>query len=452
MPLPTFKQDSQPQSGHLLNIVKGIGQLLGKDKLRENPNAPASDWRTRKSTDPVTYKEDWWDSLYGNRGQAVNKSIQMDALARKNALDEDTELRSRNIGDDAIKRDWNREDATTAYGRQENSAIAQHGRQEESAVARNARERAAAGQDRNWNREDTKSERSWSLEADEKRRTRDIEDIRPRILTTNTANNAVALANIQAGKEQEDFTNTSGSSVAKGTLGNTLLGLKSTAQKIGNALAQDELAGQKARLDKTSFNPVQYIDMAGARQDAELNKAMADKFGSSTAKTTSEAVDSATTMGADSIARNALTGIQAADQMGLSALDRAKAQNAFTKSDEFAPLQAGALRSSLLSPTAAYENTLSETDRNKASVNAMREGTELERQKLNEQLYPLPVGTALVNKAGRGYEQRDNKIKAFNAAPRPVGALTPEEIQARLRKQGTDAATGMQSNGKGGWR
>ena len=82
MPLPTFKQDPQPQSGHLLNIVKGIGQLLGKDKLRENPNAPASDWRTRKPDGPPSYKEDWRGSLYGDRGQAANKQIQMDALER----------------------------------------------------------------------------------------------------------------------------------------------------------------------------------------------------------------------------------------------------------------------------------------------------------------------------------------------------------------------------------
>jgi len=376
MPLPTFQQDPQPQSGHLLNIVKGIGQLLGKDKLRENPNAPASDWRTKQpiNSDP-SYKEDWWDTIYGNRGQAANKSIQMDALERKNALDEDTELRRRNIS-----------------------------------------------------------------------------DIGQRSTATTDANNAAALANIRAGREQESATMAEGSNLAKDTWRN----LQSTARNLNQTLAtqnvEGNLANRMATAKGRAHNDTMYTDMLGAEQSANLDAALAKKYGNSTAKITSEAVDSATTMGADSIARNALTGIQAADQMGLSALDRAKAQNAFTKSDEFAPLQAGALRSSLLSPTAAYENTLSETDRNKASVNAMQEGTELERQKLNEQLYPLPVGTALVNKSGRGYEQRDNKIKAFNAAPRPVGALTPEEIQARSRKQGTDATTGMQSNGKGGWR
>jgi len=98
MPLPTFKQDPQPQSGHLLNIVKGIGQLLGKDKLRENPNAPASDWRTKQpiNSDP-SYKEDWWDTIYGNRGQAANKQIQMDALGRNRDLADDAEVRTRDI-------------------------------------------------------------------------------------------------------------------------------------------------------------------------------------------------------------------------------------------------------------------------------------------------------------------------------------------------------------------
>lgn len=98
MPLPTFQQDPQPQSGHLLNIVKGIGQLLGKDKLRENPNAPASDWRTKQpiNSDP-SYKEDWWDTIYGNRGQAANKQIQMDALGRSRDLADDAEVRTRDI-------------------------------------------------------------------------------------------------------------------------------------------------------------------------------------------------------------------------------------------------------------------------------------------------------------------------------------------------------------------